>query len=1113
MTHSASAGSIRSVRAWSEPVVIPTYAVGLPDPNPMFLEKRVYQGSSGRVYPNPVTDRVSDEKVDRTYEAVYLENEHLHLMILPEIGGRIHVGRDLSNGYDFFYHQHVIKPALVGLLGPWISGGVEFNWPQHHRPSTFMPVDWSIDEGADGTCTVWLSEHEPMGRLKGMVGIRLRPGRSYVEAEARLYNRTPLPQTFLWWANVAARVHDQYEVFFPPDVWYVADHAKRAMSYFPIARSPYYGIDYGAAPGGETDIRWYRNIPVPTSYMAMGSRHDFFGGYDHRADAGFVHVADHHIAPGKKLWTWGNHEFGYAWDRNLTDDDGPYVELMAGVYTDNQPDFAFLQPYETKTFTQRWYPIRAIGPAVHANVDAALSIRREAGNRVRVGVAVTGAFPAARVRVDRNGEPLLERRIDVAPDAPFLDTVQVAPDAALHVTVTAADGHVLLDYLPEPPVPGELPTPASEPPLPKDVATVDELYLTGLHLEQYRHATWVPEAYWLEAVRRDPSDARSNTALGAWHFRRGEFEDAEEHLRAAIARLTFRNPNPHDGEPFYLLGLTLRELGRDDEAYDALFKATWNQAWASASYHALAEIDSWRGDWEAAFEHLDRALRLNADDSKARDLRAAILRRAGRHEQALVEAVAALGIDPLDLWAALERAWAVDALGQEPEPVVFGDLQTRLDVALDLAAAGFLNDAVRIVETAIATHPASPQVQLARYQLAWLLERAGDAAGAARERRLARSERPGPAFAVRLQELAALEAAAAADSHDAVVRYHLGNWFYDRRRYEEAIAAWQAAVGVDPSFPTAWRNLGIAYFNVLRRPKLAEDAYRRAFEAGPRDARLLYELDQLDKRVGCDANDRLARLEQHRDLVDMRDDLAVELATLYNDVGRHDQALVYLASRRFHPWEGGEGLASAQYVRANLRRGQAALHGGQAEQAAAYFAAAMCYPENLGEGKHLLTPEHELHYHLALALEAVGRDTDARSEFELAADPLTSHDPQTVPVPLPSEATYWRALALRRLGREAAARTLLIQLRDAARRQLASKARIDYFATSLPTFLLFDADIEQHNRVECRYLEGLAELGLGGTEAAHEALAEVLSLSPHHPGALAAVAEAADGTR
>ena len=218
------------VRAWKEAVVIPTYEPAEPDRNPMFLHRRVYQGSTGKVYPLPFVDRISTGKTDHTWQAVYIENEFLKVMILPEIGGRIHAILDKTNGYDAIYRQEVIKPALVGLAGPWISGGIEFNWPQHHRPSTFMPADVSMEEHADGSVTVWLGEHEPMNRMKGMHGVCLHPGRSYVEVKARLYNRTQLTQTFLWWANVATKVHELYQSFFPPDVYCVADHAKRAIS-------------------------------------------------------------------------------------------------------------------------------------------------------------------------------------------------------------------------------------------------------------------------------------------------------------------------------------------------------------------------------------------------------------------------------------------------------------------------------------------------------------------------------------------------------------------------------------------------------------------------------------------------------------------------------------------------------------------------------------------------------------------------------------------------------------------------------------------------------------------------------------------------------------------
>ncbi|MCB1124596.1 MAG: DUF5107 domain-containing protein, partial [Verrucomicrobiae bacterium] len=389
--------SVHPVTAQLESKCIPTYPLGLPEKNPMFFEKRVYQGSNGKIYPLPFIDKVYDVPEPRAYQVASLENEYVYLELLPEIGGRIFKGQDKTNNhYDFFYRQDVIKPALVGLAGPWISGGVEFNWPQHHRPGTFMPSDVFIEEEADGARTVWMSELDALTRLKGMHGVRLRPGSSLVELRVRLYNRTPFTQTFLWWANVAARVHAHYQSFFPPDVHYVADHAVRAMSSFPEAWNKYYGVDYAARPGAN-DLSWYKNIPVPTSYMVCETNGGFFGGYDFEKQGGFVHVANKHISPGKKQWTWGNHAFGWAWDRELTDNGGPYVELMAGVYTDNQPDFSYLLPYETKTFSQYWWPIQKTGPVQEANRDAALRLVVKGDRSIDVTVLVSSPQQGARV--------------------------------------------------------------------------------------------------------------------------------------------------------------------------------------------------------------------------------------------------------------------------------------------------------------------------------------------------------------------------------------------------------------------------------------------------------------------------------------------------------------------------------------------------------------------------------------------------------------------------------------------------------------------------------------------------------------------------------------------
>ena len=264
-------------RVWEEKVTIPTYKIGEPQKNPMFLEKRVYQGSSGKVYPYPTIESIREEREDVEYTAVMLENEYLKVMVLPQLGGRIQRAYDKTNGYDFVYYNHVIKPALVGLTGPWISGGIEFNWPQHHRPTTFLPVDYELFTGEEGEKSVLLHDVDQMYGTKAITKLTLYPGRAYIEVTGQLYNRTPMPQTFLWWANPAVAVNDQTQSIFPPDVHAVMDHGKRDVSRFPIATGIYYKKDYSDG----VDISRYKNIPVPTSYMAEKSNYDFVGGYDY----------------------------------------------------------------------------------------------------------------------------------------------------------------------------------------------------------------------------------------------------------------------------------------------------------------------------------------------------------------------------------------------------------------------------------------------------------------------------------------------------------------------------------------------------------------------------------------------------------------------------------------------------------------------------------------------------------------------------------------------------------------------------------------------------------------------------------------------------------------
>ncbi len=547
-----------SVRIWEEQILLPTYEIGEADKNPMFLEGRVYQGSSGKVYPYPTIETVSDVKTDKEYRAVWLENEYLKVMILPELGGRIQRAYDKTNGYDFVYYNHVIKPALVGLCGPWISGGIEFNWPQHHRPTTYSPVDYLLIENPDGSKTCRVSDVDQMYGTRGEASFTLYPGRAYIEIKGQLYNPTPLPQTFLWWANPAVPVNENTQSIFPPDVHAVMDHGKRDVSRFPIATGEYYKHDYSAG----VDISRYKNIPVPTSYMAEKSDFDFVGGYDYGRQAGILHVADHHISPGKKQWTWGCGDFGRAWDRNLTDEDGPYVELMTGVYTDNQPDFTWLKPFEEKTFTQYFMPYKAVGAVKNASIDAVVNLETGAEG-VTVTAYASGDYPRARVRLTYGDTVLLDEEAALSPVRTYQKTVPCAVEDETGLTVKVLDGaRELVSYTPLKREIPRLPDPAEAAKDPEELMTCEELCLTGLHIEQYRHATYRPDPYYLEGLKRDPGDIRLNNAYGSLLLRRGQFVQAEGHFRKALERCTWKNPNPYDSEPYYNLGLALFYQGK-----------------------------------------------------------------------------------------------------------------------------------------------------------------------------------------------------------------------------------------------------------------------------------------------------------------------------------------------------------------------------------------------------------------------------------------------------------------------------------------------------------------------------------------------------------------------
>lgn len=1092
------------VNAWEEKVTIPTYGIGKPDKNPMFFEKRVYQGSSGVVYPNPVVEKIYDEKEDKDYIGLFLENEYIKIMILPELGGRVQMAYDKIKQRHFIYYNQVIKPALVGLIGPWISGGLEFNWPQHHRPNTFGPTDYKIEENADGSKTIWINEMEQMFHTKGMAGFTVHPGRAYIEIKAKLLNTSSLPQTFLWWANPAVKVNDHYQSVFPPDVNAVFDHGKRDVSTFPIATGTYYKVDY--SPG--TDISWYKNIPVPTSYMAINSDYNFIGGYEHDTRGGLLHVANHHVSPGKKQWTWGHSDFGQAWDRNLTDEDGPYIELMTGMFTDNQPDFSWLMPNEEKSFTQYFMPYQELGLVKNASKDILLTLCKT-GNQATVKVYVTSVQKGLTITITHKGEILFSDLTDIRPENIFEKAITVAGDIKeddLVLSISSSTGKELLKYDPSANKKNPIPQAAKPALQPADVANNEQLFLTAQHLEQYRHATYNPVPYYEEALRRDAGDFRCNNALGLWYLRRGQFEQSISYFRAAIATSIQRNPNPYDSEPYYNLGLALKFLGQTDEAYNNFYKATWSKAWKDTGFFAVAQIDMARGDYELALEHIDISISNNANNSKAYVIKSAALRKMGRLEKAEKVCTDELQRDAFNL-GALYELWLCHQQNNNPAEAQAaidtllnlsrGSEQNLMAYALDYAAAGLYTEAIGLLLLIVSAN----NNPLIYYYMAWFAAQTGDESNAKQWLQKAAAADPYLCFPNRLEEILILQNAIKLNPPDSKAPYYLGNLFYDKRQYADAIVNWELSAQLDNTFPTVLRNLGIAYFNKLAQPEKALQHFEKAFALDTADARILMELDQLYKRLNYTPQQRLAFLDTHMPTVLTRDDVYLEYVSLLNFMGEHDKALIMIGERQFHPWEGGEGKASGQYIYSLVQLAKQHLQNGAYANAIALLGRAQTYPHNLGEGKLFGAQENDIFYWLGCAYEAQGNLEEAKNYFIKATIGLSEPSAAMFYNDQQPDKIFYQGLAWAKLGNDVNAGYIFNNLINYSKQHINDEVKIDYFAVSLPNLLVFEDDLNLRNRIHCLFMEGLGNLGLGNMAEAKQLFNKALSLDAEHQGA------------
>ena len=1096
--------------------VLPTYAPGGYDKTPLFYTGRVYQGAQGRVYPYPMQDVLHDEKFDETYKYLTLENDWLQMGLLPEHGGHLLNFTDKATGFETFYRQHVIKPALIGMLGAWISGGVEWNFPHHHRATTAMPIDWRAVENADGSKTIWIGETELRRRLKWTIGLSLLPDRAVLKAENVFMNRQPWIESMIYWANVSVHCGDDYQILFPPSMHLGFDHHKNYWTSFPIGPRkeevellPSQRSKYADDISGTMDLSWWKNFTIESrSIFGMDPDNSFMAGYDHKKQCGTAHVSNRHITVGKKFFLWGNFPEAHVWDKVLTDNDGPYLELMVGCWSDNQPDYSWIAPYETRKVEQFWFPVKGIGGIKNVTIDGAVNVDRLADDKMLVGFHSTRVLKGCTITLFKDREAVFEEKgVAIDPNTPWCKTVAAekgVADQRYTAAIADASGKVFLSYTPVPPQGNvELPPKVENPKEPKEYTSAELAYEVGLRLDQFQNGLIDPEPYYKRALEIDPDYSKANLAMGVRLAKNGSYAEAKPYLEKAVARATQNHTRALDAAPEYYLALVERYLGNLKRAEDLFWRCTWRLTHKKESYVELARIAALKGDWQEALARIDDALALGQDEAKLWTMKGIFLRKmkvgvqssSSRKEDQIplsnfnsnlqLALDRAQQCDPLEYWAVVERdgfAAAEKNRGLKAQQLLecisdywgigcYDEVIALCDAALAKAATEkpYATEGALPLKDTLAACDSYRNALFGYFKGAAQLKlesggvmSGGVKSGGVEELVSGGVNSPTPnspthklaAFAAanamptdycfpnRLEEEEVLKIAAAAAPELANTWYYLGccEWNHDRK--DAGLADWKKCVSLcetnsstpNSSYALALRCIGFAlshpgtYFTNTGIPsgvasKEAYGYYLKSLEADPGNFRTLDEAGKLAEKLKLPAAERLALMEKYRATVDKYDPCILRYAYTLNAVGRYAEAHEILTTRRFHVWEGADGLL-APFVESCIGLGKAAIEKGDYKAALKFFEESTTYPENLQAGRPGdAGTEPKSRYYMAQCKKALGDAAGCKTELENSLKGWIHA----------GEMDYWRVKALRELGRGAECAPLIAELKQATK--------------------------------------------------------------------------------
>lgn len=1060
---------------------LPTYKVMPPEKAPMFYSGGSFQGARRVIYPYALNDVISHERVMQDWKALTLENEFIKLCITPEIGGKLYYAADKSNDYNFIYKNNEVKPSNIGMTGAWVSGGIEWCVLHHHRASTMLPMDYTTVENDDGSKTIWIGETEPRHRMRWNVGVTMRPGKSYFEAELSIYNPTPYTHNFLYWANVAAHTNDDFQTIFPPSVQVATYHSKNQFTNWPYSTEVFRRQDFTSG----VDISWWKNVRQSASFFAWDLKEDFMGAYDHGKNAGTVHIGDHNIVKGAKLWEWGSGPRGQATEGRLTETSGPYVEIMVGAFSDNQPDYTWIRPGETKRWKQYWYPVKDIGGFKNANIDAAVNLEQRDGNKVFLGYHSTQKLVKAKVVLKNGDELVLEKELSISPMTAFTQIVDLKDDfemTSLYTElVNVETAEVIISYQPKVfDRPEKLPETVKPPAKPEDIETIEELNLTASRLEQFYK---ISMPYYEEVLKRDPKDIRTNIALGNRYLKNGDYEKARVHLATAIKRQTIDYVRPANGEGFYLQGVNLKAMGLYEEASDTLYRATWDYAYHSAAFFELAQISCIRGNFKKALEQIDESLSTNMRNNRAMALKASIQRKLGELDGALKTLENIFAVDPLNFRAINEHYLLAEATGNTASAQkILVELkekmrdfdQNYLELAIGYVNEGMLDESEDVLARYKGDHP------IVNYYQGFIADARGKKEMAKSIFARAQEFSEEYIFPFRLETIKVLNKAIAYHEDDTKAYYYLGNILFDKQP-ELAIKYWEKAIKNNPKLAMAYRNLGWGYYRHFKDLKKAIPYYEEAIALDNSNAIFYTELDKLYELNNSSIETRMKIFEGNQDVVRQRDDAFVQQITVLTLAGRAEESVKYLEGKEFSYREGTSRVRET-IIDAHLQLGMKYLEEGNNQKALDEFLLAQVPDEEAGSAR-FGNRNIQVDYYIAQAYTALNTKDKAKAHYNKAASADVSGRVGIM--------NYYQGLSLMELKDKKKAEEVFNQLIEMGVEQIELKPD-----NAGEFFTIFGERDAESTRISMAYtLRGLGYKGLGEKEQAEEDLEKAVNLS------------------